>query len=46
MAVCAVRSTAAGVKDLNGDGDTVDHRLRFFAPSVTNTRRYGRHHAR
>jgi iron complex outermembrane receptor protein len=31
-------STAAG-KDLNGDGDTADT-VAFFAPSVTNTRRY------
>lgn len=27
-------------RDLNGDGDTLD-RVSFFAPSVTNTRRYG-----
>ncbi|OYX34476.1 MAG: hypothetical protein B7Y99_05520 [Caulobacterales bacterium 32-69-10] len=33
------RSTAAGV-DLNGDGDLLDT-MRFFTPSVTNTRRYG-----
>lgn len=31
-------STALG-KDLNGDGDTTDT-VAFFAPSVTNTRRY------
>ncbi|MBO9547793.1 TonB-dependent receptor [Caulobacter sp.] len=31
-------SSAAG-KDLNGDGDTADT-VAFFAPSVTNTRRY------
>jgi len=30
----------ATVRDLNGDGDTLD-RVAFFAPSVTNTRRYG-----
>jgi iron complex outermembrane receptor protein len=33
------RSAAAGV-DLNGDGDLLDT-ARFFAASVTNTRRYG-----
>jgi iron complex outermembrane receptor protein len=32
-------SNAAGV-DYNGDGDVLDT-VRFFAPSVTNTRRYG-----
>jgi iron complex outermembrane receptor protein len=38
-----VRGTVAGAqgpaKDLNGDGDAVDT-VAFFAPSVTNTRRY------
>lgn len=32
-------SSAVGV-DFNGDGDTLDT-VRFFTPSVTNTRRYG-----
>ncbi|MEW6389294.1 MAG: TonB-dependent receptor [Pseudomonadota bacterium] len=34
-----VRGTAGVAKDLNGDGDTLDT-VAFFAPSVTNTRRY------
>jgi iron complex outermembrane receptor protein len=34
-----VRGTNGAAKDLNGDGDTVDT-VAFFAPSVTNTRRY------
>ncbi|WP_425996530.1 TonB-dependent receptor [Caulobacter sp. DWR1-3-2b1] len=36
-----VRGTATALgRDLNGDGDTADT-VAFFAPSVTNTRRYG-----
>jgi iron complex outermembrane receptor protein len=34
-----VRGTNGAAKDLNGDGDTADT-VAFFAPSVTNTRRY------
>ncbi|GGL22611.1 TonB-dependent receptor [Caulobacter rhizosphaerae] len=34
-----VRGTTTNGKDLNGDGDTADT-VAFFAPSVTNTRRY------
>jgi iron complex outermembrane receptor protein len=34
-----VRGTGTVGKDLNGDGDTADT-VAFFAPSVTNTRRY------
>ena len=34
-----VRGTNGAAKDLNGDGDTLDT-VAFFAPSVTNTRRY------
>lgn len=34
-----VRGTNGAAKDLNGDGDAVDT-VAFFAPSVTNTRRY------
>jgi iron complex outermembrane receptor protein len=34
-----VRGTNGAAKDLNGDGDAVDN-VAFFAPSVTNTRRY------
>jgi iron complex outermembrane receptor protein len=34
-----VKGTGTVGKDLNGDGDTADT-VAFFAPSVTNTRRY------
>ncbi|HJV43300.1 TonB-dependent receptor plug domain-containing protein, partial [Caulobacter sp.] len=34
-----VRGSNGAAKDLNGDGDTADT-VAFFAPSVTNTRRY------
>ncbi len=34
-----VKGTTTSGKDLNGDGDTGDT-VAFFAPSVTNTRRY------
>lgn len=34
-----VRGSNGAAKDLNGDGDTLDT-VAFFAPSVTNTRRY------
>ncbi|HWU15856.1 MAG TPA: TonB-dependent receptor [Caulobacter sp.] len=34
-----VKGTTTNGKDLNGDGDTADT-VAFFAPSVTNTRRY------